>query len=296
MPREVQNKTTATAMVPGGRTAALADLKRRIAHLEGAGGAQHGAETTSSRPQQMVWRLGLEAVDARLPVHGLSPGGLHEIVPARQDDMAAASAFALALIQKRPQNARRPLLWCQSEQSAREFALLHGAGLAAFGLAHGDVVCVRTRRDADTLWVLEEAARSQVLAAVIGETGAISFKQTQRLSRAATDGTTPVFSLRPPGEASGGATATRWRVTTFAYENARAGEGAHPLAAGRDYAPKKIHWQVSLERCRGGRSGEWCLEWSYETHRFGLASRVFHRPLQASAAGDVSGPGAKFAG
>ena len=57
----------------------LETLRRRILRLEGEVPGLV-AETAGTEPV-MPWRLGLLAVDARLPAGGLAADGVHEIVP-----------------------------------------------------------------------------------------------------------------------------------------------------------------------------------------------------------------------
>lgn len=272
---------------------ALDALRQHIARLEGAGPELvttngEGRQRRAAKP----WRLGVGAVDAALPPAGLAPDGLHDVVARTANDVAAATAFILAVLRRHPNFSKPetpPILWCQSGISIREGGRVFGHGGHAFRFSHGRIVFVTVQRAADALWVLEEAARSGAVLAAVGETPSASFKQTQRLSRAAAEGRTPLFCLRLPGAAANGATSSRWRVAAQAFVPTSSKGGSPQDAPSKDAlskeesAPRALFWNIALERCRRGRQGAWSLEFSHETHRFGLVAGVCNRPLQAAS-------------
>src|SRR5512145_3453568 len=96
------------------REVLLATLRQRILRLEG--GMPDLAADQSSTAPITPWLLGLGPLDARLPVDGLDPAGVHEIAPREPGDAAAAMGFAAALAVRRllsPGSEGRPLLWCR---------------------------------------------------------------------------------------------------------------------------------------------------------------------------------------
>lgn len=260
-------------MAPTPRT--LDALRQHIARLEGAGPELVTTNgEAGKRRAPAPWRLGVGAVDAALPPDGLACNGLHDVVARTAGDVTAATAFILAMLTRHPKGAAaetRPILWCQSEASLREAGRVFAHGSERFGFGHGRILFVTVKRAGDALWVLEEAARSGAVLAAVGETPGTSFKQTQRLSRAAAEGRTPLFCLRLPGAAANGATSSRWRVAAL------------PAPSRNAAAPRAPCWALALERSRRGRQGTWSLEFSHETHRFGLVAGVCNRPLQAAS-------------
>jgi len=245
------------------RARLLDELRREVGALEAA---PESAGEAAAAP----WRFGLPEVDAALPERQLARGALHEITADAYPDMTAALGFCLGLLRllPPPAQARRTILWARSRFARREFGALYGHGLSAFGLDPASFLFVDADKAQDALWTMEEGARAGCLLAVVGETGAPNFKQTQRLSRAAAMTGTPVLLLIPPDSAHPSTAATRWRI-------ARA---PRPPDAYDARAPGASCWHAMLTRCRGGRPKDWFMEWRNETHRFDLAAGVCDRP------------------
>jgi len=247
------------------RARLLDELRREVGALEAAPEANTGEAAAAP------WRFGLPEVDAALPEEQLARGALHEITADAYPDMTAAVGFCLGLLRLLPlppRTAARTVLWSRNRFARREFGALYGHGLSAFGLDPASLLFVEADKAQDTLWTMEEGARAGCLLAVVGETSAPGFKQTQRLSRAAAMTGTPVLLLIPPDSAQPSTAATRWRI-------ARA---PGPPDDYDDRAPGRARWHAMLTRCRGGRPKDWFMEWRNETHRFDLAADVSDRP------------------
>ncbi len=255
--------TSAPPDVRSPRQARLAGLRRSLDRLErpvfaGAGPA--------ARPG---WRLGDAALDGTLPAGALPHGRLHEVTPASHDDSAAATGFLAGLVARlRDAPGPRPVLWCARTVDNGEFGRLYAPGLAAFGLAPGDLLLAEFRRDEDVLWALEEGLKSGALGVAVGELSDLDLTASRRLDLAAqASGCTPLV-LRLGRRPGASAAWTRWQVAAAA-----SGPETHDPRA-----PGAWRWQVGLQRIRaGGRPRSWLLEWQHETHRFALASRLADR-------------------
>jgi protein ImuA len=81
--------------------------------------------------------------------------------------------------------------------------------------------------------------------------------------------------LRPSQTLESSAAATRWRIDAAAGARDRFGSYA------------RARWQVQLERCRNGRSGEWVVEYDHVAHRFSLVAALADLSLSRGA-GDQS--------
>ncbi len=216
--------------------ALLSDLRRRIRRLEGHGGAMAGEDGTPG-----VLSLGVPAVDGALPWGGLPRAGLHEVLGGGRGD-GAADGFCAALLARLAAGGA-PVLW------VRRGGDLYGPGLAAFGLGPERLIVVRGRTATDVLWAMEEALRSGVPAAVLGEAEGASPTALRRLQLAAESGGTMALVLRPgAADAAASPALTRWRVT------------AAPADAGVFAAPR---WRLELVRCRGGTPAAWLMEWHH---------------------------------
>jgi len=246
----------------------LEKLRQRIRDIEGT-----GARLDDGKRGPAITPFDLAEIDRHLPWGGLPLGALHEIIA---DDAGAATGFSAALIGKiaTPSHGveahrngnTRPVLWCESRH-VMDAGGLYTPGLAHFGLAPDRVILVRVRRDQDVLWAMEEGLACAGLAAVVGETRALSLTAGRRLQLAAATGPVTAFLLRPHSEAAmASAAMTRWRVN------------AAPPDDGDEPGLGRPCWSVELFRCRGGIPGTWKLEWNDETGDFALVAPVRDGP------------------
>ncbi len=222
------------------------------------------------------WLTGVSDIDAALPVGGLGCEGIHEFSGETHGDTVAASGYLLTLLKTLASASscsvsRRPILWCQTTRMQHEFGTIYGAGLEAFGFKSQNFVFIQAANNSDVLWALEEGARSQSLFAVVGDINTVSFTQSRRLKLAAAAGKTPVLLTFPRNDSAPRASETHWRVS------ARSGTHSAFLST----VPGNPVWDVALSRCRGGRSGNFTVEWDYETHRLALAEQLSSRPIAA---------------
>ncbi len=281
----------------------LLELRRRVRRIEQPAATAYG-----------VLPFGIEAVDRELPGGGLARGALHEILGAGGDeeDGALAAVFAAYLLGRlvSPTSPSQPLtrlgpslsplkggeglislplppsggegrgeggmvLWCLPRPD------LYGPGLAAHGLDPGRILLVRTVRDAEILWAMEEGLRTPGLAAVVGEVGALPAVASRRLQLAAERfGITALLlrRWRNGGQAARertqpNAATTRWRISALPSRPARDEPGV-----GRP------RWRVELLRCRGGEPACWEMEVPDATNPISLATALADRPAEAFAA------------
>lgn len=234
----------------------LATLRRQIARLE-----RPREEDAGAVP------LGAAALDAALPWGGLPRGGLHDVLGAEGD--AAADGFAWA-VAARLAGAGGLVLYASVRHRQPAGGMAYAPGLLRFGIDPGRLILAVAARPVDLLWTMEESLRSGALAVVIGAGVAAGATASRRLQLAAEDGGTAALLL-PAAEMPSPSSLTRWRVA------------AAPSADG----PYRPRWQVALERCRGGASAHWLVDWDDETHRFTVVPPLADRrpALAAGLAG-----------
>jgi len=203
----------------------------------------------------------LPEIDRHLPGSGLACGALHEAIAASHGDRAAAFGFAVALMIRAHMVRNGSVMLIAARRCFADFGRPYGHGLRQMGLDISRLVLVETRLDKDALWAMEEALRSEVAAAaVVGAVdGYLDLTMSRRLNLAAAGSGAPLILLRPPVTIGTSAAATRWRIA------------AAPSARDRFGTFGFCRWNVTLERCRNGRPGNWLLEWNHVAHRFGLA-------------------------
>lgn len=243
------------------RATLLAELRSQIQRIEGFGG--EGARTLP---------FGVDAIDAALPGGGLPLGCLHELA---EEAPGTGTAFAAGLL-ARLASARAPAVWVVRGRD------LHAAGLAAYGLTPDRLIAVSAPRAADALWAMEEALRCTSLSAVLAEAGDIGLTASRRLQLAAESSGVTAFLLDRERRRRAGTSAavSRWRIAA-----APSGpEESGPNSSGDGPGVGEVRWRVALDRCRGGRPGEWLLEW-----RAGRLAEVADRPAD-SASGSPDSP------
>jgi protein ImuA len=207
----------------------LAELRGRIRRIEGIDG------------EGRVLPLG-PAVDAALP-GGLPLGCLHELTDGGDPGAAAATGFAATLL-GRIAERYGPAVWIGRGLD------LHAPGLAAYGLVPERLIVVRAVRSADVLWAMEEVLRCRGISAVLGEVRHLDPTAGRRLQLAAEAGGATGFVLRRPGPAGAVSAATRWVLAP-----------APSLPVPGEPGVGRPRWRVRLLRSRGGRPGEWLMEW-----------------------------------
>jgi protein ImuA len=229
-------------------------LQRSLRRLERPPGC--GAEA--------VVGLGDRSLDAALPWRGLPRVGLHDVVAAVAD--AAADGFALALAGRLAGGSGRVLLVQPRRREA--CGRLYGPGLVRLGLDPDRLILATARRPAELLWTMEEGLRCGALAVVVGEGARADLTAFRRLQLAAEKGRAAALLLAEPGETRSSAALTRWRISAALVPGDARG----------------LRWRVILERCRGGRPGDWLVDWDDETHRFLVVPPLGDRRLALATA------------
>jgi len=237
----------------------LAELRRELRRFEvGAAG-----------PEAVV-PFGDPLLDQALPWGGLRRGGLHEIAGEGADGSAAGFAAALLARLAKTQTGAGSILWCRSRRFDQEIGQPYGPGLARFGLRPAQLLVVAVSRPADVLWAMEEGLRCRGLAVVLGEGITPDLTASRRLQLAAEAGGSTALLLSHGAAGSASAALSRWRVKALP---------SRPDPGG---GPGRPRWQAALRRCRGGRPGEWCLEFDDATLRFTVVAALADRPLAAA--------------
>ncbi|MBR7618208.1 protein imuA [Phenylobacterium sp. 20VBR1] len=222
----------------GFRDERLAALKAKIATLEAGGRAD-----SESLP------FGDPRIDSCFLTGGLPLGCWHEFGAEGMEAETAACPAAFAALTAAPLAKRGEAVWILRRDD------LFAPGLVGLGFPAERLIQVCARDEAEALAVAEDALATPGVTAVFAEVEAVSLTAGRRLQLACEKrgATGFVIRRRPYGgkakAASGSAAASRWRVTPAASEP---GPGEFGLGPPR--------WAVTLERCRGGRTGAWLFE------------------------------------
>ncbi|MBO0737350.1 MAG: damage-inducible mutagenesis protein [Alphaproteobacteria bacterium] len=221
--------------------------------------------------------FGIAAIDRALPCGGLARGALHEFlgVGGDEEDGALVAAFATRIIGRLAGTEDGMVVWCLSRSD------LYGPGLAAQGLDPRRVVLVRTLRDSEILWAMEDGLRTHGILAVVGEIGSLPAVASRRLQLAAERSGVTALMLRRwrnGGQAAReralpNAAMTRWRIAALPSYPVKGKPGI-----GRP------RWRVELLRCRGGKPACWEMELPDATDHVSLSAALADRPAAPVAA------------
>ncbi len=212
---------------------------------------------------------GVDAIDARLPGGGLALGALHEIAPNDFRAIPSATGFLLALVSRALSVRSGILVWPLTPDQRGAFGGPYARGLKSFGLDPGCILIVRCAQARDAAWAMEEALRIGA-AAVIGARGRdTDLTASRRFQLAAQHSGTPIFLLRAYDDVRPSAAVTRWRVAAMPCARDRFGLFAEP------------RWHIALDYARGGRLGEWVVEWNHATLCLRLSSVLADRTDKA---------------
>lgn len=237
--------------------------------------------------------FGIEEIDQVLDPHhgkGIEYAGLHEIRSATTLSFGAAAGFALVLANHMEcerhrgaahlqqdsvdkakagfSTALRPIFWVCDKFCRSEGGKFYGPGLYPFGIDPGRLIRVMPHSFEEAIWAAGEIARSGKtglgLLEIHGNPHRLDLATTRRLLLRCQKSRTPFFILRQAGEAQTSAVSTRWLV-----EPALSFDHEHSRFIG------KAAWKIYLEKCRGGKTGNWILEWNHHEQAFQIADKSY---------------------
>jgi protein ImuA len=203
------------------------------------------------------------------------PPPLEEASAASPADVAAAAGFALWRASEA--DPKRPVAVIACRAFLQERGHLFSQGAAWLGVSANRLILVRTAKEAEVLWAMEEALKSGAVAGAVGMTATAPFVATRRLDFAGTAGRAAGVLLRPGPVGDLSAARLRWRV----------GSAASAPNTFDIRAPGPARIAAELVRRRNGPLGAWTLEQDDEAGGFRLAAGLADHgllPRQSSAA------------
>ena len=270
--------------------AELCRLRRDIARLEGRraaddrlvldGAVSGGAAACELRPRERRGRLclGVPGLDDVLG-GGLPLATLHEIRAVQSRQGAAAAGFVMAVLARLAEaGGASPVVWVSATEARRETGGLYAPGLLSLGFDPGRIVEVAARTTNEALWAFEAALASRGVGVAVCELRQVSLdlSATRRCVLRAREAGVTGFLLRLAGAVEASAAELRFRLSA-----APAG-----VIDGFGAGIGRMAWHVALEKNRGGRTGEFSVEWNAHERRFvdtGRGRRADPQPRPAAA-------------
>lgn len=236
-------KTGREAQGPGAAEDVVRHKTKHLLRLvAGALNGQHLVKENADEVNGQRWVTGVGPLDVCLPGHGLAQDGLHEIEPLKPTDMPSLTGFTFALLSRL--QSTKPIIWCVTQSQIGEYGQPYAFGFSRYGISPSQIIFVRVAKDRDLPFALEEAIKTDGIAAVIGEGARPCFTGSRRISLLCKTHKTPCLLMMPTyDDGNGSAALTRFQIT--------------PLPGMEDprdpYGPGLPHWRVALPRVRGGQ-------------------------------------------
>lgn len=285
-----------------GRIAAIENLHPQLTD------AQNGR--LSGQEEHITQRvaLGIDEIDQALdPYHGkgIEFSGLHEIRSQTTLSFAAAAGFALVLgnhIERvrfqrsqdfrafeaeqfnrtnpvlRPVEANsslplRPIFWIADRFCQIEAGDFYGPGLYPLGINPGRLIRVLPHNFEESIWTAGEISQANQIAFALmevrGNPHKLDLAVTRRLLLRCQTSQVPFFILRQAGQAQSSAVSTRWLVEPALSQSS---DEDLQQVTGSNNLIGMTTWNISLEKCRGGKTGDWTLEWNHHEQTFQIAN------------------------
>ncbi len=188
---------------------------------------------------------GLGMINQSFPNSIFPIGAVHEFISAEPEDSAATSGFISGLLNTIMKKGGA-VVWISSSR------MLFPPALKIFELEPDRIIFVDLQQEKDIPWVMEEALKCGVLAAVVAEIRDLSFTTSRRFQLAVEKTRVTGFLLRRNLSAPNTiASIARWRIT--------------PLPSSTEAGMPGVglpRWKVELLKIRNGKPGSWSIEWS----------------------------------
>ena len=213
----------------------LAQLQKEILPLQG-----YKPSTDYRVPKIELGPITTAFPEARFP-----SGAIHEFLSIDPYCSSATSGFIAFLVAAFMQRGRASI-WISPSRT------LFPPALVQYGIQPDKIIFIHLQKEADILWVMEEALACEGIAAVVAELPGISFTASRRLQLAVEKSGVTGFIIRQnPSGRQTNACLSRWKIT--------------PLSSDPNNELPGIgfpRWKIELLKIRNGRPGAWEMEWS----------------------------------
>jgi protein ImuA len=199
-----------------------------------------------------------DAVDRWMPHGGLPTGCIHEV---KGTSLAGALAFS-SILSARIAGDHGNILYIAPDRS------LHPIGLLPYGVKLDRFLYVSVPRSQDLAWAMMEALRCAQVSAVMTVLDGVDLTASRRLQIAAENSGATGFFLGHASSAPIASPLTRWKISARGRSGQRFDE---PV------------WMLDLLYCRGGRPGNWMVEWRNQKLHTGAAHQVEQAAIEALA-------------
>jgi protein ImuA len=189
--------------------------------------------------------VGLGRIEKAFPGGVFPRGVIHEFLNFSPEHSAASDGFIAGLLSVL-MGEGAACAWISSSRK------VYPASLKAFNADPERIIFMDVESEKDALWIMEEALKTEGLAAVVAEVSTLSLVESRRLQLAVEKSGVTGFILRRDAKALSSTIATaRWKITPLPSETE---DGLPGLGFPR--------WNVELLKVRSGMPGSWTMEWA----------------------------------
>ena len=187
---------------------------------------------------------GLGFIKYAFPQASFPLGAVHEFFCNGEEEVSASGGFIAGIVGSIMQKGGVSL-WISSS------GMIFPPALKTFGIEPDKIIFINLKKEKEILWVMEEALKSEGLAAVIAETPEISFTASRRFQLAVEQSRVTGFIIRRNPKILATACVTRWKISPLP---TKSDDGLPGVGFPR--------WNVELLKVRNGTPGIWELEWA----------------------------------
>jgi protein ImuA len=188
--------------------------------------------------------LGFNSIESAFPNHTFPTGAVHEFITNTTEDAASTNGFVTGILSRLMQN-NGACIWISSKRT------LFPPALKAFGIEPHKFIFINIKKSKEQLWAMEEALKCEQLTAVVGEIRDIDFTESRRLQLAVENSNVTGFVLRHQLRTQNIiASVSRWKITSL-----------HSIVEEDMPGVGFPAWDVTLEKVRNGKPGNWQLQW-----------------------------------
>jgi len=191
------------------------------------------------------------AIDVDLgPVNGAFPdaifptGAIHEFICNSREESAASTGFLSGILSSLMHKGGITV-WISQQRK------IFPPALKNFGIDPASVIFIDLQKEQDRMWAMEEALKTDCIAAVVGELQELNFTASRRFQLAVEKSDVTGFILRlNPRNNNSNACLARWKITPISGEQ-------YDDMPGVGFP----RWNVGLIKIRNGKPGSWQFEW-----------------------------------
>lgn len=230
----------------------IAKLQKDIFPLQGIRSSRNNAASD----------IDLGPINDAFPNSIFPQGAIHEFFCSSAEDEAVTNGFTAGILSSLMKKGASSIWICNSRS-------IFPPALKSFGITPDKIIFIDLKKEKDILWATEEALGYNGLAAVVAETGELSFTASRRLQLVVEQSQVTGFIIRRNPKNLATACLARWKINSLpSYLSDQMPGVGYP------------RWNVELLKIRNGKPGNWQIEWKAGKFHPVIATPVWSEVLE----------------